>query len=44
LQTPLTGTAWGLAQVVQNCWLEQVLHLALQVMQVLDFSSMNWLG
>jgi hypothetical protein len=35
LQTPLTGTAWGLAQVVQNCWLEQVLHLALHVIQVL---------
>jgi len=35
LHTPLTGTAWGLAQVVQNCWVEQVLHLGLQDIQVL---------
>ena len=35
LQTPLTGTAWGLAQVVQNCWLEHVLQFVLQGMQVL---------
>jgi hypothetical protein len=44
LQTPLTGTAWGLAQVVQNCWLEQVLHLLLQGMQVFEVRSANWLG
>ena len=44
LQTPLTGTACGLAQVVQNCWLEQVLQLLLQGMQVLVVISGNWSG
>jgi len=44
LQTPLTGTAWGLAHLVQKVRLLQVLHLSLQVTQRLAALSTNMLG